>query len=222
MKIITYSNRAESNSEAKTGVILRKLEQLVRKYSYLVPNGWRLILKMQATGDAKPYYHIDVQSDNGGGSYAEAKMSTLERFPERAATGGDSLRELLEALEDWSHTVRYKKISALESIDLLTEDMWLWLRDKVGFAPCYGGIRIPYEDKIVEGNEISDESGEIRIAFSGASAEQDLFFALMIFRALNDSFVKLYPNTQGWLNLRKLQEVPAVKLWLDLLEIEEA
>lgn len=220
MKIITY--KTEGNSDAKTGVILRKLEQLVCKYAYLVPNGWRLILKMQVTGDVEPYYHIDVQGEKGGGNYAEAKMSTLERFPERAATGDDSLHELLEVLKDWNGTGRYEHISALESIDLLTEDMWLWLRDEVGFAPCYGGIRIPYEDIIVEENRISNESGEIRITFSGASAEQDLFFALMVFRVLNDSFVKLYPNTQGWLNLRKLQEVPVVKFWLDLLEIEEA
>lgn len=220
MKIITY--KTEGNSDAKTGVILRKLEQLVCKYAYLVPNGWRLILKMQANGDAEPYYYIDIQSNNGGGDYAEAKMSTLERFPKRAATGDDRLNDLLIILRSWNDTNQYKQISNLESIDMLTEDMWLWLRNEVGFAPCYGGIRIPYENMIVDGDKISNESGEIRIAFSGASAEQDLFFALMVFRALNNSFVKLYSNTQGWLNLRELQEIPAVKLWLDLLEIEEA
>lgn len=79
-----------------------------------------------------------------------------------------------------------------------------------------------YEDLIVKDDRITTEKGEIRIAFSGASQEQDLFFALSIFEALNNSFVSLYPNTHGWLNLRKLEEISAVKFWLDLLSIKEA
>jgi len=220
MKIITY--KTEGNSDAKTGVILRTLEHLVCKYAYLVPDGWRFILKMQVAGETKPYYHLDVQSKDGGGDYARAKMSTLEKFPKRAATGGDTLSNLLKAISMLDYTDYYKQISELESIDLLTENMWVWLRDEVEFAPCYGGIRIPYEDLIVEGDEISTEIGEIRIAFSGASQEQDIFFALNIFRALNDSFVEIYPNTQGRLDLSKLEKVPAVKFWLDLLGIREA
>jgi hypothetical protein len=220
METIIY--KAESGSEAKTGVILRKLEQLVCKYPYLVLSGWRLILKMQVEGESEPYYHIDVQSNKGGGSYAKAKMSTLERHTKHDSTGNDSFCELREILGPWRDRDECKQIFALNNIDALTKDMSIWLRDNVGFTHYYGGIRIPYEDKVVEGDKILTEFGEIRIAFSGASSEQDLFFALMIFRALNNSFVKLYPNTQVWLDLRKLQKVPAVKFWLDLLEIEEA
>lgn len=69
---------------------------------------------------------------------------------------------------------------------------------------------------------VSDESGEIRIAFSGASEEQDLFFALMIFRELNDSFAKIYPNTQGSLDLSGLQAISAVNLYINLLGIKGA
>jgi hypothetical protein len=224
MKTIDYDSNADSKSDEKTAIIWRKLEQLVCDYGYLVPDGWRFILKMQAAGDSVPYYHIDVQGDKGGGNYAEAKMLTLEQFPERAATGGDSIQELLEILHRYNYngTDRYAQISKLQSTDLLNEDLHLWLRDEVGFTTYYGGIRIPYKDIIVEGGKITEEFGEIRIAFSGASAEQDLFFGLMVFGTLNDSFTGLYPNIQGWLDLRKLQKIPAIKFWLDILGIKGA
>lgn len=222
MKIINYKD--EGSSEAKTGLILRELEHLVCKYVYLVPNGWRFIIKMQVNGEAEPYYYLDVQSDKGGGDYAEAKMSTLELFPDRAATGGDSIRDLVNMIASQERTDNdwVKRIFERENVDQLTDETWEWLRDEVKITPCYGGIRIPYKDQIIGESEITDETGEIRIAFSGASQEQDIFFALGVFNALNDSFVRLYPNTQGWLNLSELEEIPAIKFWLDIFQINEA
>lgn len=214
----------EENADAKTGGILRTIEHLVCKYKYLLPGGWRCIVKMQVAGDAEPFYELDVESNRGGGLYAPAKMSTLEMFPERAATGGDDIRSLSKMLADLGQngTPWAREIRRLEDVSQMTEVMWIWLRDEMGIAPCYGGLRAPYEDMVVEGSEITTETGEIRIAFSGATEEQDVFFALFILRELNASFVNLYPNVQGWINLRGLAEIPAIRFWLDLLEIEEA
>lgn len=225
MKILSYNHKDDPKSDEKTGVILRKLEQLVCEYDYLVPGGWRFILKMQATGDAEPYYHIDIQSNNGGGSFAEAKMETLEMFTDHAASGllgYEEIRDIIincDGSEDEQELLECIRIKGVESMNRAQHER---LRDKYGLTVFLGGIRIPYKDLIVEGDKISNESGEIRIAFSGASAEQDLFFALMVFRALNNSFVELYPNTQGWLDLRKLKEVQAANLWINLLDIREA
>ena len=222
MKILNYTT--ESNADEKTGVFLRRLERLVCNFAYLVPNGWRCIAKMQAEGDETPFWSIDVQGNRGGGDYAEAKMNTLELFPDRAATGGESVSDLMQMLEklDQNTTGIAKLIKGLGDLGQMTKEMYEWVRDGAGIAPYYGGIRIPYEDLIVDGDEIKNESGEIRISFSGASEEQDLFFALSVFKAMNDSFVELYPNTQGWLNLRGLEKIPAIKLWIDLLGVKEA
>ncbi|MCL2002019.1 hypothetical protein FWG76_01280 [Candidatus Saccharibacteria bacterium] len=221
MKILTYTT--ESNADAKTGVFLRRLERLVCNFAYLVPNGWRCIAKMQATGDESPFWHIDVQGNKGGGSFAEAKMQTLEFFPKKAATGEKDILELIRMCESRGANDSFLSlIKNLASPDNITREKHEFIRDNFGITSFYGGVRIPYEDLIVEGDKINSETGEIRISFSGASAEQDLFFALSAFKAINDSFVELYPNTQGWLNLRSLETIPAIKLWLDILGIKEA
>ncbi len=223
MKILHYIGDDFGSCDSKTGSVLRVLEECVCKYAYLVPRGWRFILKAQVIGDVEPYYHLDVQSNRGGGSYAEAKMSTLELFSEKAATGGDDIQTVIEMCEKRGANVSFLSlIKNLSAISNMTREKSDFMRDQYGIASMWGGVRIPYEDLIVDGNKITTETGEIRIAFSGASQEQDLFFALTIFKALQATFVELYPNIQGWFNLRKLEEIPTVKLWLDLIGIKEA
>lgn len=99
---------------------------------------------------------------------------------------------------------------------------WEMLRDKYKLAPCYGGIRVYYKDLTVDGDCVNYEAGEIRFAFSGASEEQDIFFGLGVFKELINSFVRIYPDTQGWYDIRELSCVPAVKFWIDILGITEA
>ena len=228
MKTLNYTaphaNDPASKTNEKAGVILRELERLVCQYDYLVPNGWRFILEMVSDGEV--YWGIDIQGNKGGGTYAEAKMETLKKFPNYDATGDIPLREIL------GHFLRNAKLVPSDGVadalrcypddsDMLSESQWEDLRSN-GYAPCHGGIRIPYEDMIADGTEITTETGEIRFAFSGASEEQDVFFALSVFKALNKAFLTLYPNTQGWLDLRKLRAIPEVQFWLDRLEISEA
>jgi len=98
MKVKIYKSDADIKSDEKAAVILRIVGHLVCEYAYLVPNGWRLILKMKATSDSEPYCHIDIQSDKGGGSFAEVKMQTLEAFPNHAASGIISYAEIRELI----------------------------------------------------------------------------------------------------------------------------
>ena len=220
MNILKFVTK--DDSDKKTGVILRKLDQMVNDYSYLVPDGWRFILKMHDASEEEPYYHIDIQSNKGGGDYAEAKMFTLEMFG-KAATGGETIEQLREMIDTvgLGDSEVYSEMLDVENVDQLSDECWVLLRDVYNIAPCYGGIRIPYSDLIVEGNNILKENGEIRLAFSGASQEQDLFFALIIFRALKDSFIELYPNIRGWFDLGELKKVPPARMWLDIMGITE-
>jgi hypothetical protein len=226
MNVLTY--KTESNSDEKTGVILRTLERLICEYKYVVPNGWRFIMKMRTTDSTEPYYHLDVQSNRGGGSFAEVKMVTLESH-DIASTGSIDLLRLVEIIEEGYSSDSCDvcqeilgEVRKLENASQMSKQLAEKIRDTCNVTPFHGGIRIPYEDLIINGNETSKETGEILLSFSGASQEQDIFFALSVFRAMNEAFPVLYPNTQGWLNLRELEKIPVVKFWLNALGIEEA
>jgi hypothetical protein len=219
MKIISFM--AGENSDEKTGIFLRKMNELVCNYAYLIPNGWRCIAKMQKYGDESPYWRIDVQGDKGGGPYAEAKLQTLETFPELAASGELTTAMIKDHFKAHGGLPTYAE-GLPDSVDKLTDLQREQLRDDAKLTLYHGGVRVPYEALIVKGSNVSTETGEICISFSGASQEQDIFFALAVFRELQQSFITLYPNVQVCYNLGELAKIPTVKFWLDLLQIMEA
>ena len=237
MKILTYKTDAVG-IDPKTAVILRSLERAVCNFDYIVERGWRFILEMQGDDEEQPYYVIDVQSNRGGGSYAEAKMSTLRDFSGELATGYVDLNELKNMVLDIATSEHHVydallgEIKMLDSFDPDSEDarrlstsLREALRDELGITFYKGGIRFLYQDLrvIADGaGGVKEENGEIRMSFSGASEEQDLFFALMVFRSLKGSFVDLYPNIQGWFNIRDFDDYPEVKYYIDILGIKEA
>jgi hypothetical protein len=219
MKIISFIT--EDNSDAKTGIFLRKLQGLVYNYEYLVPNGWRCVAKMQKYGTGSPYWRIDVQGNKGGGPFAEAKLHTLETFPQLAASGALTFTMIKDYFKAQGGVPAYAE-GLPDNMDKITDLQRDQLRDNAKLTVYHGGIRIPYEAFIVNGSNITSENGEICIAFSGASQEQDIFLALAIFKELQQSFITLYPNVQGSYNLRELAKIPAVRFWLDLLQLMEA
>jgi hypothetical protein len=219
MKIVSFMTGA--NSDGKTGIFLRKLEELVCNYAYLIPNGWRCIAKMQKNGDESPIWRIDVQGNKGGGPYAEAKLHTLETFPELAASGMLTTAMIKDYFKAHGGLPAYAE-GLPDNVDKLTDLQREQLRDNAKLTLYHGGIRVPYEALIVNGSNISTEIGEICISFSGASQEQDIFFALAIFRELQQSFITLYPNVQGWCDLQELAKIPAVKIRHEIQKIMEA
>ena len=220
MKVLGY--QAEKGYEEKTGAILGKLERLVCEHKYLVPNGWRCIVRMQRYEGLHPYYyHLDVQSDRGGGSWAEAKMHTVETLEGCGATFPMSIKELCDVLEDCYESDFADEFSKCENVASLSKEQMARLVDcenGPGIAPGYGGIAVPYDRLIVKEDRAMSEKGEIRVAFSGASQEQDLFFALIVFRTLRGLFM----GEHCWIDLGELEKIPPIKFWLDLLQIKEA
>ncbi|MDL2327349.1 hypothetical protein LJC64_01635 [Ruminococcaceae bacterium OttesenSCG-928-A11] len=221
--MVTLYYDSDEKNDPKTIAIIHALTKLERKYGYLLQKGWRFICTMKDDCDEKPYYSIDIQSDIGGGDYAEAKMSTLKQFPERVATGGETIEQLCEMLQDvgLGGSAIYDEVSNTEDVSQLYDDDWVILRDSCGIAPCYGGVRIPYEDNIVDGYDVRVENGEICLSFSGATEEQDLFFGLSVFKDLQGLLFDTFKDTSARFDLSGLAEIPAVKLWLDLLDIKE-
>lgn len=156
-------------------------------------------------------------------------MQTLKEAPLlKFATGGDDLQYVLQTIRNRillaESCQMYQEISNLSQASELTRRQHEWLRDEVNYTNFYGAVRIPYEEiYVADSSSIGAMNckGEIRISFSGASQEQDVMFALRVLRGM-----QFYHCTQGdvqrWYNLHELRKIPNIKLWLDMLKIDEA
>ncbi|MCL2095106.1 hypothetical protein FWH13_03225 [Candidatus Saccharibacteria bacterium] len=220
MKILKLKD--ESTGGVMTAAILREIERLVCQYEYLVPRGWRAIVAC-IDDDEGQNYTLDVQGNKGGGSFAEAKMNTLCMIPNLTASGEITIAQLKEAAQ----SISLERGEAFdydfpEDTTLITRKIAEEIRDKFGLTAFHGGIEIGFEDLVIGGSNHNTRKGKIRIAFSGASAEQDIFFALMIFQAIRVKYAAMFENIQSWYNLRGLEAAPAARLWMDIFGIKEA
>lgn len=166
--------------------------------------------------------YLDIQADEGGGSWAEAKIQTLEKCPGWVATHPMEIEELRDTLKFLGFGDCDEAVDLCEAnlyAELTPEDI-KWLVDVEngpGLAPGFGGIRIPYRCNFMKTDDghrsMVDESGEVLIGFSGAAQWQDLQFALLIARTMKrhwdakkDEFLemdfeplKIYPEIEYWM-----------------------
>lgn len=215
--------------------IMRVIEENVCKHRNSLPNGWRVIIKFQRQGEEKPYYHLDLQSNQGGGDYALTKMQMLESFPMTNLTGADTPDSMIDRINRLHDTIPNElaipvinKLRESDRMIDLPEAYWEPLQ-KYGLTHWYGGLRVPYDILLTQHKSDPDDVqdvvqrlGEIRIAFSGAKEWMDVYFALQIFSGIQTILGELWENDQIWYNLRKLQEDPVAGFWLTEMEIPEA
>lgn len=225
------NSNIENNQKLSTAV-LRNIERLACDHKYAVEDGWRAIIEMQCEGEDHPYFQLDIQSNRGGGNYAEAKMQMLKRFPDLAATGLESPSDFAGRIRPYFDDrpddqkvpfadVAMNKIAALEYIEQMPKGTAEFLREH-GLTSYKGAIRVPYEILVSTEHGIDRTNGEIRIAFSGAEEWQDMFFTMDILADLRQSLNELWEYDQIWFNLRSLEADPQTKMWLNLLGIHEA
>lgn len=199
--------------------IQRAAKIATSEYGFLVPRGWQLIVKMKSNEET--FFHLHLAEGNGG-SYAEAKMSTLENFPEQPYTGADGRGDILDILERLgkSDAAIVNEISAIESPEQLTKIQKEWLRDTCGIASMYGGIRVLYEFLInTDEPEPQTNEGEILITFSGASQEQDVFFAAWMLSTIQENLAEHQRNIQHSYDLEALRKNPVIHHWFKLMHI---
>lgn len=197
--------------------IQRAIIRATSEYGFTVPRGWQLIVKMKS-GEST-FFHLHLQ-EGAGGSYAIAKMATLENFPEQPYTGADGRNDLLYMLERLGKkdTGIVNEISSVESPDQLSKVQKEWLRDTCKIASMYGGIRIPYEF-LANADEPHTNTGEILISFSGASQEQDLFFAIWILDSIQHTLAQTQENIQHSYELEDLRRNPIIHHWMKIMRI---
>lgn len=217
MKILHNETNNRAYYTPVITAIQRAAKAVTSDYDYLVPRGWQLIVKMKSGNET--FFHLHLQEGEGG-SYAAAKMSTLENFPETPYTGADGKNDILHMLEKIgkANPEIVEEISAIESPDQLTKIQKEWLRDTCGVASMYGGIRIPYEF-LINTNEPHTATGEILITFSGASQEQDVFLAVWIFESIQHALSKSQSNIQHSYDLTDLRRNPVIHHWLEIMRI---
>ncbi len=217
MNILHYETNNRQYYLSLLTTIQRAAKAATSEYDFLVPRGWQLIVKMKS--DEETYFHLHLQ-EGAGGSYAAAKMSTLEKFPEQAYTGADATKDILymlEQLEKDDHDIVDEIVKA-ESPAHLTKIQREWLRDTCGIASMYGGIRIPYEF-LINADEPQNAEGEILITFSGASQEQDVFFATWLLGAIQETLTRTQENIQHDYDLTELRKNPVINHWLKIMRV---
>lgn len=223
-EVVTGNEGLISSYEEIIATAMRQVEELVCDRNYLLRRGWRIIIKISGHTDVEVM--LDLQSNHGGGSFAEVKMATLENIhTKRAATGGDDISYIEELINehDLQDTELGHEICETWCSDNLSRRHHEWLKDHLGYTNFEGAIRIPYQALSAKlGEPNTPQNGEIRVAFSGATQEQDVMFAMWVARTIQETLAEHFPKEQFWFNLRDLQEIPTTRLWIDLLRIREA
>lgn len=244
MKKLHYEIMSTNNEglislyEEIMAVAMDQIEKLVCRYRYILPRGWRSIIKIEDPKQAK--VHLDLQSNQSGGSFAEVKMKTLERF-NKAATGTDDIKFIHDLIPEYLHHLAHglttpetvkqsnkaydflKMISTeITSATELRRSHHEWLREELGYTNYYGAFCVPFDVLSAKVGSSNDcQRGLIKVAFSGASEEQDVMFAMWIFQRIQEAMVETFKKDQFWFNLRDLEEIPKIRFWIDNLRVRE-
>lgn len=210
-----------------------QVERIVCRYRYILPRGWRSIIKIEDPRQAK--VHLDLQSTQGGGSFAEVKMKTLEEF-NKTATGTDGIEFIQDLVHGFLHesvhdlttpeskqTINVAQIFLkMVSTDELRRNHHEWMKNELGYTNYYGAFCVPFDVLSARINSPNEcQHGIIKIAFSGASEEQDVMFAMWIFQRIQEAMVETFKKDQFWFNLRDLEEIPKIRFWIDNLRVRE-
>lgn len=215
--------------EEVMAVVMDYTDDVTDQFNYLLQNGWRCIITIDSS-QPNGNLRLDLQEGNGG-SFAEVKLHTVNSIISntgtlRCATGTDNMQfvhELITAHKLCDDEIG-REIMKLTAISEITRKQHEWLRGKLDYTTFYGAIKVHYSatkfSPPLEGNYPS--SGTIAIAFSGASQEQDLMFAMLIFRELQERLAFAFKRDYFQFHLTELKKVPNARLWLDVLEIQKS
>lgn len=227
MKINAYDNGLRDNALATK--LMDTMDTMTDEFSFVLPRGWRFITKIvtKIEPDSSPclLLYLDLQADQGGGSWAEAKIQTMERTglaatqPLKTQTVLNLVRvtstqetkyrdEILQKTTNWAGTFDTSQFSP-EAIHWLVD-----VKDGPGIAPNFGGLRLSAECRcFLEKNKPSVEKDTIYVAFSGGAAWQDLQFATAALECIIHHLDSLPDESFGF-DLKSLAEIPEVHLWL--------
>lgn len=203
MKVTYYQNDIDpSGDQNSQSPLLLKIAELTDQYGMQLPDGWRNAIRIRKLEDDNPHnvFALDVESDIGGGEYANTKLSMLEQFPELYYTGEHNTVKFAILLDkrfapDSTIGRLNQELRAARTTAQVNPTIWEELQRKYRVTHWYGGIRIPmritnacWSTNTRRGQESWDthtDSYEILLAFSGAKEWMDVYIALQIFKELS-------------------------------------
>lgn len=219
MKVLPNSTSEMISSYEEIMIaIMNQVDITTSNYDYLLPRGWRFILELDIAG--ADVMCLDLQSDKGGGSFAGVKMKTLTDFTSnKPATGIDKISYIKELIEANGLAKSELGTEICEMMDAkhLTRIHHEWLKDKIGYTNFYGAIQVPYTRASLF--PAITEDAVIRLAFSGASEEQDVMFAVWVLQEFQKSLVDTIKGSHFTFDLEAFKTIPNVQMWFDLLDI---
>ncbi len=235
MKTNAYKNELRDNSLAKK--LMDVIANMTEDFDFILPRGWRFIAKIVTESDngTPPHqlFYLDIQADEGGGSWAEAKIQTMEMM-NLAATQPLEAQKILNWIYDagMQNTERGKEIcddiidGGILMADQLSKEAIKWLVDVKngpGIAPNFGGLRLNADCHFFKENldaslnsskwNPATETDTIYVAFSGAAAWQDLQFATCALKRIVKHLDNI-PDEAFEFDSKPLEEIPEVHLWL--------
>ncbi len=178
-------------------------------------------------------FYLDIQADEGGGSWAKAKIQTMEQLSIAATQPPAELQRIVNMIYD-------AKLQKTEFGQMICEDIidggitdvsqlcqgeidWLVDVDKgLGYAPNFGGLRLQTKCHFFQlTSEIASEAQDrpvtetdtIYVAFSGAKAWQDLNFAVCAMRHITNHFTGINDECFEF-DFDPLKEIPEVRFWM--------
>ncbi len=213
--------------------LLTVTEELTDSYDPQLPNGWRSLIRINEIDSAKNRHSIltiNTESAIGGGEYADTKLAMLEKFRELSYTGEEDASKLAYLLKETYgsdptiQTVCDQLYDAGKTIRVDPE-VWEILRKKhYSVTHWYGGIRIPALRRAISHTPntiIKEARYEIIIAFSGAKQWMDVFFALSIFKELQELISASWADSTIRYDLSALESDPQIEFFLHNLGIQK-
>lgn len=229
MKTNAYKNELRDNSLAKK--LMDTIANMTEDFDFILPRGWRFIAKIVTESDngTPPHqlFYLDIQADEGGGSWAEAKIQTMETM-DLAATQPLEYQKIFRVIHQagLGSTSIGKEICDLKDVADISKEQMKWLVDVKngpGIAPNFGGLRLKADCHFFKENldaSLSSskwnpvtETDTIYVAFSGAAAWQDLQFATCALKRIINHLDDI-PDEAFEFDSKPLEEIPEVRLWL--------
>lgn len=238
MLILESVRTLENRHATLSAKIARAMSDLEREFGYLLPNGWDAIIEIeeprpQNRPGLRTAFKLHLQSNEGSGAAAIAKLTTMKRN-NCFYSGISSVEEVSDKAYDIAtrsysiakDSIYVREISAIKQryakVTQIPPELLDWMRDELLFTPYLGAMSLIVSGQTFEKSGTTEEDEIVRVSFSGATQEQDVMFATYLLRTTLQGMAEIATHTLYTFDLEWLMKVPAIRFWLEQLDIKNA